>query len=151
QGHLAPLQLHVFAVHGATLPHVHLHPRLARRRREPPEPAGQPRGGRQVAAAAHPDLRPQPRLAQPAFPLLQRQSLQPLLSRRGRGRPPDAHDDVFVKKDGKVRHFWASELLFTKADKGQNQRHVDMIWPLWNVLDLTPEGRGQNWYPKITY
>src|SRR5579859_2154261 len=57
--------------------------------------------------------------------------------------------NVFVKKGGTVRHFWASELMFTKAEKGQNQRHVDIIWPLWNLLDLTPEGRGRDWYPKI--
>ncbi len=24
-----------------------------------------------------------------------------------------------------------------------------MLWPLWNVLDLTPEGRGKDWYPKL--
>lgn len=59
--------------------------------------------------------------------------------------------NVFVKKDGKVRHSWASELKFIKADKGQTQRHLDMIGPLWNLLDLTPEGRGKDWYPKITY
>jgi len=59
--------------------------------------------------------------------------------------------NVFVKKGGSVRHFWASELMFTKAEKGQNQRHVDIIWPLWNLLDLTPEGRGRDWYPKIAY
>lgn len=59
--------------------------------------------------------------------------------------------NVFVKKGGKIRHFWASELMFTKAEKGQNQRHVDIFWPLWNLLDLTPEGRGKNWYPKLTY
>jgi predicted dithiol-disulfide oxidoreductase (DUF899 family) len=22
---------------------------------------------------------------------------------------------------------------------------------LWNVLDLTPDGRGTDWYPKIAY
>jgi len=59
--------------------------------------------------------------------------------------------NVFVKRNGKIRHFWASELLFTKAEKGQNQRHVDMIWPLWNLLDVTPEGRGKDWYPKLQY
>ena len=59
--------------------------------------------------------------------------------------------NVFVKKGGTVRHTWASELMFTKAEKGQNQRHVDMVWPLWNLLDMTPEGRGRDWYPKITY
>lgn len=58
--------------------------------------------------------------------------------------------NVFVK-DTAVRHFWASELIEAKADKGQNQRHIDMMWPLWNVLDLTPEGRGTDWYPKRGY
>jgi predicted dithiol-disulfide oxidoreductase (DUF899 family) len=59
--------------------------------------------------------------------------------------------NVFVKKGDTIRHFWASELLYSKADPGQNQRHVDIFWPLWNLLDLTPEGRGTNWYPKISY
>ena len=26
-----------------------------------------------------------------------------------------------------------------------------MIWPLWNLLDFTPEGRGTDWYPSLTY
>ncbi|HKA38562.1 MAG TPA: DUF899 family protein [Burkholderiales bacterium] len=59
--------------------------------------------------------------------------------------------NVFVKRDGVVRHFWASELLFAPADPGQNPRHVDLAWPLWNVLDFTPEGRGKDWYPKLSY
>ncbi len=59
--------------------------------------------------------------------------------------------NVFVKKDGKVRHSWASELAFAKGEKGMHPRHVDMIWPLWNLLDLTPEGRGKDWYPRLTY
>ena len=59
--------------------------------------------------------------------------------------------NVFVKRDGVIRHFWASELLFAPADPGQNQRHVDLIWPLWNVLDATPEGRGKDWHPKLSY
>ena len=60
--------------------------------------------------------------------------------------------NVFVKRGDSVRHFWASELMFTKADKpGQNQRHVDIFWPLWNLLDLTPAGRGRDWYPRLSY
>ena len=59
--------------------------------------------------------------------------------------------NVFVKRDGVIRHFWASELLFAPTNPGQNQRHVDLIWPLWNVLDATPEGRGKDWYPKLSY
>jgi predicted dithiol-disulfide oxidoreductase (DUF899 family) len=28
-------------------------------------------------------------------------------------------------------------------------RHVDLIWPVWNLLDLTPGGRGTDWYPSL--
>jgi len=59
--------------------------------------------------------------------------------------------NVFVKRDGKVRHFYGSEVLYAPEDKGQNARHNDLMWPLWNVLDLTPEGRGSDWYPKLSY
>lgn len=58
--------------------------------------------------------------------------------------------NVFTRRGGEVRHFWASEMMFPPADPGQNQRHVDMIWPMWNVLDLTPEGRGEG-YAKLSY
>jgi predicted dithiol-disulfide oxidoreductase (DUF899 family) len=78
-----------------------------------------------------------------------------LYNRFYHGEDEDGHQspamNVFVKRDGKVRHFWASELMFTKGEKGMHPRHVDMIWPLWNLLDLTPEGRGKDWYPKVTY
>jgi predicted dithiol-disulfide oxidoreductase (DUF899 family) len=57
--------------------------------------------------------------------------------------------NVFVKKDDRVHHFWGSELLYAELD-GQ-PRHVDLLWPLWNIFDLTPEGRGTDWYPKLSY
>ena len=56
-----------------------------------------------------------------------------------------------TRKDGRIHHTWCSELMFTPAEPGQNQRHVDMIWPLWNLFDVTPEGRGTDWYPKLAY
>jgi predicted dithiol-disulfide oxidoreductase (DUF899 family) len=59
--------------------------------------------------------------------------------------------NVFVKRDGTIRHFYGTELLYAKEEKGQNARHVDSIWPLWNLLDFTPEGRGSDWYPKLSY
>jgi predicted dithiol-disulfide oxidoreductase (DUF899 family) len=59
--------------------------------------------------------------------------------------------NVFVRKNGKIHHFFCTEMLFGPAERGQNQRHVDMIWPLWNVLDFTPQGRGKDWYPKLSY
>jgi predicted dithiol-disulfide oxidoreductase (DUF899 family) len=55
------------------------------------------------------------------------------------------------RKSKTVRHFYATELLHAKSGPGQDPRHVDMIWPLWNLLDFTPEGRGKDWYPKLTY
>jgi predicted dithiol-disulfide oxidoreductase (DUF899 family) len=71
------------------------------------------------------------------------------------GEGPDGSQwpslNVFVRRNGKVHHFYHTELLFAQADPGQNNRHVDSIWPLWNVLDFTPEGRGTDWYPKLRY
>jgi predicted dithiol-disulfide oxidoreductase (DUF899 family) len=59
--------------------------------------------------------------------------------------------NVFVKDGKKIRHWYATELMFAKAGPGQDERHIDMIWPLWNLLDFTPEGRGKDWYPKLSY
>ena len=50
--------------------------------------------------------------------------------------------NVFVREGGEIRHSWASELMFAPRDEGIEARHVDLIWPIWNVLDMTPEGRG---------
>jgi predicted dithiol-disulfide oxidoreductase (DUF899 family) len=50
--------------------------------------------------------------------------------------------NVFSRHGGEIRHAWASELVFLPSDPGQNQRHIDLIWPVWNALDCTPEGRG---------
>jgi predicted dithiol-disulfide oxidoreductase (DUF899 family) len=59
--------------------------------------------------------------------------------------------NVFTRRKGRIYHTWSSEMLFVPPDRGQDGRHVDSIWPLWNVLDLTPEGRGKTWYPKLRY
>ena len=59
--------------------------------------------------------------------------------------------NVFARRKGKIYHTYATELQFLPPEKGQNQRHIDMLWPLWNLLDLTPEGRGTNWFPSLTY
>jgi predicted dithiol-disulfide oxidoreductase (DUF899 family) len=62
---------------------------------------------------------------------------------------PLAH--VFVRRDGAVHHTYTTELAFAPSDPGQHPRHVDSFWPLWNVLDLTPEGRGEDWQPRLDY
>ena len=57
--------------------------------------------------------------------------------------------NIFVKRADGIHHFWAAELLY--VDRPTHPRHVDQIWPMWNVFDLTPEGRGTDWFPKISY
>ena len=59
--------------------------------------------------------------------------------------------NVFVRRHGAIHHFYNAELLYAPSDAGQNQRHVDLIWPLWNLFDLTPDGRGEKWYPRLSY
>ena len=59
--------------------------------------------------------------------------------------------NIFVRRDGAIHHFFHTELLFAPHDSGQDGRHVDMIWPLWNLFDFTPEGRGEKWYPRLSY
>ena len=59
--------------------------------------------------------------------------------------------NVFVRRGGKIHHVYNTELLLAPRGKGQDARHVDPIWPLWNLFDLVPEGRGANWYPKLAY
>lgn len=59
--------------------------------------------------------------------------------------------NVFHKKGKKIFHFYGTEMLYASSEKGQDTRHVDLIWPLWNLFDLTPEGRGEDWYPGFEY
>jgi predicted dithiol-disulfide oxidoreductase (DUF899 family) len=59
--------------------------------------------------------------------------------------------NVFLRRDGKIFHFYHTELLFAPKEPGQDGRHVDLIWPMWNLFDYTPEGRGTDWYPKLAY
>ena len=59
--------------------------------------------------------------------------------------------NVFRKRNGRIYHTYSTELLFAPKDRGQDGRHVDLIWPLWNLLDLTPEGRGTKWHPELQY
>lgn len=62
---------------------------------------------------------------------------------------PLAH--VFVRRGRKIHHSWTSELWWAGADPGQEMRHVDFMWPMWHVLDTTPEGRGKTWGPELDY
>ena len=68
---------------------------------------------------------------------------------------PDSDDDaainVFVKRNGRIHHFWGGEMTGKTADPGQDPRGAPDLMPLWTILDMTPEGRGTDWYPKLEY
>ena len=49
---------------------------------------------------------------------------------------------VFTKSAGKIFHFWATEL---------DSNHVDTVWPYWNLMDFTPEGRPDRPTPPQDY
>lgn len=69
--------------------------------------------------------------------------------------PPDGGEWpalVVYRKDGpKVRLFYMAQMPGEAADPGQDARSPPEIQSLWNILDLTPEGRGTEWYPKLSY
>ena len=54
---------------------------------------------------------------------------------------------VFVREaDGSLRHFYSQSALM-----GDDKfRGMDLLSPVWNFLDVTPEGRG-DWFPKTEY
>jgi predicted dithiol-disulfide oxidoreductase (DUF899 family) len=73
-----------------------------------------------------------------------------------RAETPDGEQvpilNVFRRDGETIRHSWASELMFAPREEGQDARHVDSIWPMWSVLDLTPEGRGADRdFPRFDY
>jgi predicted dithiol-disulfide oxidoreductase (DUF899 family) len=59
--------------------------------------------------------------------------------------------NVFSKDaDGTVHHFWGNELLYVQEEPGQNHRAGDLVDPVWGLLDMSPEGRG-DFFPALTY
>lgn len=59
--------------------------------------------------------------------------------------------NVFSREGKTIRHFWADEMGMESADPGQDPRGAVDAMPLWKILDITPEGRGTDWYPKLEY
>ncbi len=60
---------------------------------------------------------------------------------------------VFTKApDGAVYHWYSvgAELGVNELP-GTDGRGIDLYSPLWNLLDLLPQGRGVDWYPSHEY
>jgi predicted dithiol-disulfide oxidoreductase (DUF899 family) len=49
--------------------------------------------------------------------------------------------------DGKVRHIYSKG---AEMDDQRRERGIDLLTPVWHLLDLTPNGRG-DWYPSFNY
>jgi predicted dithiol-disulfide oxidoreductase (DUF899 family) len=58
---------------------------------------------------------------------------------------------VFQRKENKTRHFWSSELFYEPTEQNQDPRHLGTIEPVWNIFDLTPQGRGNDWDEQLDY
>lgn len=72
---------------------------------------------------------------------------------RGMGEGEDWDEtifNVFCKDGDTIRHHWASEMAYAPEDPGQHHRAGDLVDPLWGLLDMTPEGRG-NFFPSLDY
>jgi predicted dithiol-disulfide oxidoreductase (DUF899 family) len=67
---------------------------------------------------------------------------------------PEGHQrpmlNVFHRDGDTIRHFSGSELLYAPMEPGQDPRHVGTIEPLWNLFDLTREGR-PDWDEQLSY
>jgi predicted dithiol-disulfide oxidoreductase (DUF899 family) len=59
--------------------------------------------------------------------------------------------NVFHRDGGTIRHFWGSELFYAPTDPGQDPRHAGTIEPIWNLFDLTPEGRDADFDEQLDY
>ena len=69
-----------------------------------------------------------------------------------RGEDAEGHQDsalsVFTRDAaGTLRHVYTTHPWL---DDDMNERGIDLLQPVYNMLDLTPQGRG-NWYASLDY
>ncbi len=51
---------------------------------------------------------------------------------------------VALEKDGdRMRHVYTAHSMLEDRERG-----IDLLCPTWNLFDLTPGGRGEDWYPS---
>jgi predicted dithiol-disulfide oxidoreductase (DUF899 family) len=60
----------------------------------------------------------------------------------------DSTISVFTRdRDGTLRHFYS---VHPSLSSGIKERGIDLYSPVWHILDLTPQGRGE-WYAELGY
>jgi predicted dithiol-disulfide oxidoreductase (DUF899 family) len=110
--------------------------------------SGQPRCGREDRPRSVGHLRTGRGLAQSATAVLAEQHLQPRLSRgNAGGRAAPGPERVLLRRGRDPPP------VGERADvRARRQQPLDPVWPIWGVLDLTPNGRGETAaYPSLQY
>ncbi len=60
----------------------------------------------------------------------------------------DSTISVFTRdENGAIRHFYSAH---PRMAEDIDERGIDLLSPVWNLMDLTPEGRG-DWYAELDY
>ncbi len=59
--------------------------------------------------------------------------------------------NIFETTETGIYHVYGTESFFAPPESGQHPRHADALWPVWALFDLTREGRGADWFPKLSY
>ena len=134
------------------VPVVHSAAGPARRRGRACQPAPQPCGRREGAAAARSGVRPRAGMASAAAAVLRRQQLQRGLLRRNARRDTAADADRVSprrRRDPSLLELGA--VLRAPRIRGRSPATSAPLEPLWNLFDLTPEGRPADWAEQFSY
>jgi predicted dithiol-disulfide oxidoreductase (DUF899 family) len=83
-----------------------------------------------------------------AFSVLGQAPLKYDLGSEDRDGKQDSTISVFSRaSDGTLHHFYSAH---PRMASDINERGIDLLSPIWSMLDLTPQGRG-DWYTKLEY
>ena len=69
-----------------------------------------------------------------------------LMEEEGNGKQRPGVSVFSRAANGKIHHFYTTEATLGPG----HHRGIDLFSPVWNLLDLLPEGR-ENWMPKHAY
>jgi predicted dithiol-disulfide oxidoreductase (DUF899 family) len=70
-----------------------------------------------------------------------------LLSENAEGGQDSTVSVLTKDAEGTLRHFYTAHPWMSEDVR---ERGIDLLTPVYNVLDLTPQGRGQ-WYASLSY
>ncbi len=130
------------------VPDVHVVDRRLQRCRSPPGPESRLCHRCRDGSGGPASTCPYKSLGQSAALELRRQHVQVRFrQRRPRGEPGLDGVGFTRESDGAIRHFYTAHPQLANNIK---ERGLDLMSPIWHILDFTPQGRG-DWYAKLDY